>query len=76
MVAVTVQAVAARRAESGLWEPRAFFLVTTGPRIARSAALLSLSGCRNNDNYPDAAVMPMFAVRGGPAAGQGGALAA
>ena len=28
------------------------------------------------DNYPDAAVMPMFAVRGGPAAGQGGALAA
>jgi hypothetical protein len=28
------------------------------------------------DNYPDAAVMPMFAVRGGCAAGQGGALAA
>ena len=28
------------------------------------------------DNYPDAAVMPMSAVRGGPAAGQGGALAA
>ena len=28
------------------------------------------------DNYPDAAVMLMFAVRGGPAAGQGGALAA
>jgi transposase len=28
------------------------------------------------DNYPDAAVMPMFTVRGGPAAGQGGALAA
>ena len=28
------------------------------------------------DNYPDAAVMPMFAVRGGPAAGQGGAFAA
>ena len=27
-------------------------------------------------NYPDAAVMPMFAVRGGPVAGQGGALAA
>jgi hypothetical protein len=28
------------------------------------------------DNYPDAAVMPMFAGGGGPAAGQGGALAA
>jgi transposase len=27
-------------------------------------------------NYPDSAVMPMFAIRGGPAAGQGGALAA
>ena len=27
-------------------------------------------------NYPDAAVMPMFAGGGGPAAGQGGALAA
>jgi transposase len=28
------------------------------------------------DNYPDAAVMPMFAAGGGAAAGQGGALAA
>jgi len=28
------------------------------------------------DNYPDAAVMPMFVVGGGFAAGQGGALAA
>ena len=28
------------------------------------------------DNYPDGAVMPMFTVRGGSAAGQGGALAA
>jgi hypothetical protein len=27
-------------------------------------------------NYPDAAVMPMFAGGGGPAAGQGGVLAA
>jgi transposase len=27
-------------------------------------------------NYPDDAVMPMFTIRGGPAAGQGGALAA
>jgi hypothetical protein len=37
---------------------------------------LSLYGCRNNDNYPDGVVMPMSAVRGGSAAGQGGALAA
>jgi hypothetical protein len=28
------------------------------------------------DNYPDVAVMPMFRVPGGSAAGQGGALAA
>ena len=28
------------------------------------------------DNYPDAAVMPMSVACGGPAAGQGGALAA
>jgi transposase len=28
------------------------------------------------DNYPDAVVMPMFAVRGGSTAGQGGVLAA
>ena len=28
------------------------------------------------DNYPDGAVMPMSVVCGGPAAGQGGALAA
>jgi hypothetical protein len=28
------------------------------------------------DNYPDAAVMPMFAAGGGSAAGPGGALAA
>ena len=75
-VAVTVQMTAAFAAESPLREPRAFFLVTTGPRIARSAALLSLCGCRNKDNYPDGAVMPMFAGGGGPAAGQGGALAA
>ena len=30
----------------------------------------------SQDNYPDDAVMPMSAVCGGPAAGQGGALAA
>jgi len=75
-VAVTVQITAALRAVSPFREPPAFFLVTTGPRIWRSAALLSLSGIRHKDNYPDGAVMPMCVVRGGPAAGQGGALAA
>jgi len=75
-VAVTVQMAAALRAESPLREPPAFFLVTTGPRIVLSARLLSLFRIRNNTNYPDSAVMPMFAIRGGPAAGQGGALAA
>ena len=75
-VAMMVQMSAAVRAVSGLWEPPAFFLVTTGPRIVLSARLLSLSGCRNKDNYPDGAVMPMSVVCGGSAAGQGGALAA
>ena len=75
-VAVTVQMTAAVRAVSALWEPPAFFLVTTGPRIVRSARLLSLFRHPDNDNYPDDAVMPMSAVCGGPAAGQGGALAA
>src|SRR6266704_1670735 len=37
----------------------AFFLVTTGPRIILSAALLSLSGRPDNTNYPDGAVMPV-----------------
>jgi hypothetical protein len=37
---------------------------------------LSLFRHPDKDNYPDGAVMPMFAVRGGSAAGQGGALAA
>ena len=41
-----------------------------------SASLLVLSRTRNNTNYADAAVMPMFTVGGGSAAGQGGALAA
>jgi hypothetical protein len=68
--------VAASRAESPLWEPRAFFLVTTGPRIILSAALLSLFRHPDNDNYADAAVMPMFAVGAGAAAGRGGGLAA
>jgi len=40
-VAVTVQMRAASRAESSLREPPAFLRVTTGPRIMRSAALLS-----------------------------------
>ena len=75
-VAVTVKNRAAFRAVSPLWEPPAFFLVTTGPRIARSAMLLSLFRHPDNDNYPDDAVMPMSGSSGGPAAGQGGALAA
>ena len=75
-VAVTVQITAAFRAVSPLREPPAFFLVTTGPRICRSAALLSLFRHPDKDNYPDGVVMPMSAVRGGSAAGQGGALAA
>jgi len=37
---------------------------------------LSLFRVLDNDNYADAAVMPMFTVGGGSAAGQGGALAA
>jgi hypothetical protein len=45
-------------------------------RISRSAALLSLFRYRNNDNYPDAVVMPMSVVRSGSAAGQGGVCAA
>ena len=40
-VAVTVQMTAAFRAVSPFRDPPAFFLVTTGPRICRSAALLS-----------------------------------
>jgi hypothetical protein len=40
-VAVTVQITAAFLAVSPLRDPPAFFLVTTGPRIWRSAALLS-----------------------------------
>jgi hypothetical protein len=75
-VAVAVNIRAAFLAVFPLWDPPAFFLVTTGPRMARSAILLSLFRCPDNDNYPDAAVMPMFAAGGGAAAGQGGALAA
>ncbi len=75
-VAVTVQIAAALRAVPPLREPPAFFRVTTGPRIVLSAMLLSLFRHPDKDNYADAVVMPMFVVRGGSAAGQGGALAA
>ena len=75
-VAVTVQITAAFLAVSPLWEPPAFFLVTTGPRIVLSAMLLSLCRYPDKDNYPDVAVMPMLTVPGGSAAGRGGALAA
>ena len=47
-VAVTVQITAAFPAVCPLWDPPAFFLVTTGPRSWRSAELLSL--CRHLDN--------------------------
>ena len=71
-----VQISAAVPAVPGFWEPPAFFLVTTGPRIVLSARLLSLFRHPDKDNYPDDAVMPMSGSSGGPAAGQGGALAA
>ena len=41
-VAVTVNIRAAFAAVSALWDPPAFFRVTTGPRIARSTILLSM----------------------------------
>jgi RHS repeat-associated protein len=49
-VAVTVQMTAAFRAVSPFREPPAFFLVTTGPRIWRSPALLSLFRHPDKDN--------------------------
>jgi hypothetical protein len=73
---VTVKTRAAFPAVFPLWDPPAFFLVTTGPRIALSATLLSLCRVPDKDNYPDVAVMPMLLVSGGSVAGQGGALAA
>ena len=75
-VAVTVHIRAASRAASPFREPRAFFRVTTGPRIALSATLLSLSGYRHKDNCADVAVMPKWRLDGGVSAGQGGGLAA
>ena len=75
-VAVTVKTRAVFPAVLPLWDPPAFFLVTTGPRMARSAILLSLFRHPDNDNYPDVAVMPMSAGSDVLAAGQGGALAA
>jgi hypothetical protein len=38
--------------------------------------LLSLSGYRHKDNYPDVAVMPKSGLGGGVSAGWGGGLAA
>jgi transposase len=62
-------------AAPGLAEPAKKALATLdrewdGLRAHRDYPMISL------DNYPDDAVMPMSAVCGGPAAGQGGALAA
>ena len=41
-VAVTVQITAAIRAVSPFWEPQAFFLVTTGPRIVALGGVIVL----------------------------------
>ena len=62
-------------AAPGLQEPAKKALATLdrewdGLAAHRQYPMVSL------DNYPDDAVMPMSAVCGGPAAGQGGALAA
>ena len=62
-------------AAPGLQEPAKKALATLdrewdGLAAHRDYPMVSL------DNYPDDAVMPMSAVCGGPAAGQGGALAA
>jgi len=59
----------------GLQEPAKKALATVdrewdGLTAHRDYPMISL------DNYPDGVVMPMFTVCGGPAAGQGGALAA
>jgi hypothetical protein len=62
-------------AAPGLQEPAKKALATLGREwdgltAHRDYPMVSL------DNHADAAVMPMFTVGGGPAAGQGGALAA
>jgi len=41
--------------------PPEIFCRSLAIRISRSAALLSLSRHRDNDNYPDVAVIPMSA---------------
>ncbi len=75
--AITVigQARQKQMAAPGLQEPAKKALATLdrewdGLAAHRDYPMVSL------DNYPDDAVMPMSAVCGGPAAGQGGALAA
>jgi len=74
-LAVIDQARKKQMAAPGLAEPAKKALATLdrewdGLAAHRDYPMVSL------DNYPDGAVMPMFVVRGGPAAGQGGALAA
>jgi len=75
--AITVIDAACKKqmAAPGLAEPAKKALATLdrewdGLTAHRDYPMVSL------DNYPDDAVMPMSAVCGGPAAGQGGALAA
>ena len=49
------------RSPSSDWLPWDSLRWMTGPRRARSAALLVLSRYRDNDNYADVPVMPMLA---------------
>ena len=74
-LAVIDEARKKQMAAPGLQEPAKKALATLdrewdGLAAHRGYPMISL------DNYPDGAVMPMFTVRGGSAAGQGGALAA
>ena len=74
-IAVIDEARKKQMAAPGLQEPAKKALATLdrewdGLAAHRDYPMISL------DNYPDDAVMPMSAVCGGPAAGQGGALAA
>ena len=74
-LAVIDEARRKQMAAPGLQEPAKKALATLdrewdGLAAHRGYPMISL------DNYPDAAVMPMSAGSGGPAAGQGGALAA
>ena len=74
-IAVIGQARKKQMQAPGLQEPAKKALATLdrewdGLAAHRDFPMVSL------DNYPDGAVMPMFTVRGGSAAGRGGALAA